>query len=336
MLKLLYKDKTISQIKDPEGIPSSIAISPDGKFLAINQNISILIYDLNSLISNGSTSSILKPIIIIPTSHNLPISSIIWSPDNQCIASGSNDCSIEIYHLQYGLLHKLTGHTAPVTSIKYNEKGNLLLSCSVDESIKIWDILHGTNLRTINTHNDPVVTIDFNNDSSIFSSGSHDGLVRLYDSGTGNCLRTLTYDKDWKEETGVVPVNKVIFAPNGKYLMVRTLDAQSTINLWDCIVGEVVRTFRIEDGTLPSQDEKLHCGVKFLIGQSQDGIKGVYIVAGFEQGQIYMWDTNDRQIVFHNGGSTHENGPILSVDTFQDIVVTLSSNGIFCIWQVEV
>lgn len=298
------------------GICTSAKVSPDGKFIAVSQGTSYLLYN----VSDGLSA-------FIPTSHVEPMSDICWSPDSQCIATASDDFTIEINHITYGRLHRLVGHTAPVLSLVYTSKGNLLCSASMDESIKIWDVLTGTLLKTTSAHSEPVVSIDMPVcDPSILSSGSYDGLIRIFDTTTGHCLKTLTYDKDWKSENGVVPISQVKFSVNGKYLLVKSLDG--VLKIWDFIRGSVVRTFKICDST----KLKYSCGMDFLYPSDQSS--SPVVVAGGESDGIYCWDAQSKKLLQHINYK-HQNSPVVSVSCQGTTMCSLSLNGECNIWKWE-
>lgn len=142
-----YMFQFIAAVATEDGLRATSAkISPDGRFLAITQGLNILIYDV-------SKRAISQTLV---TSHARPFSELCWSPDGQCIATASDDFSVEIVHLSYGLLHTFVGHTAPVISLAFNRKGNLLFTSSMDESIKIWDTLNGSLMKTISAHSEAV------------------------------------------------------------------------------------------------------------------------------------------------------------------------------------
>ena len=270
-------------------ICSTVKINPDGTKIAIPIDTNIQIYN----ISDGSLYR------NVQTNHIDSISDIVWSPDGQCIASGSNDCTIQIHHIEkYGLLHILQNHTGPVICLCYNNKGNLLFSGSMDESVKTWDVLNGKCLRTISAHSDPVVSINIPSmDNSVMASGSYDGLVRIFDTETGHCLSTLTYDKDWQNSGRVVPITQVQFSQNGKFLLVKSLDG--AVKLWDCIRGTVVRTFITAEQQQrlgQTQIGKYSCGMtmSYIIeGQTST----VIVISGDEDGYITCWDSNTKQIL---------------------------------------
>ncbi|CAL9731224.1 COMPASS component Swd3p [Monosporozyma unispora] len=312
---------------------STAKISPNGEFLAIIRNLTILIY---SITDNNDTVDVI-PLTEIITTHTAPISDLVWSPDGQCIASASDDYSIVITHCHYGHLHKLRGHTAPVTNLTYNPRGNLLYSSSMDESIKVWDVLNGTLLKTISAHSESVVSISMSpGDPTVLCSGSYDGLIRLFDSQTGHCLKTLTYDKDWKKENdGVIPIVKVEVAYNGKYILVKSLDG--VMKIWDCARGDVIRIF---DTTCPETIHKplLKHSTDCRLFYPRDTPREPLVVSGDEDGLVHCWQCNkpgQELQTLQDVGQLHKGSPIMSIDTNSQLnfICVLSMNGTCSIWK---
>ena len=292
---------------------SAAKVSPNGQFCAIPLDTRVLIIETQ----NGSLHKTLQ------TQHTSGISDVCWSPDGQCIATASDDCSVGITHVWlYGPLHRLFGHTAPVLSLCYNSRGNLLFSSSMDESIKIWDVLNGSLIKTISAHSDPVVSIDLPAlDSSVLASGSYDGLIRIFDSHTGHCLKTLTYDKDWKSEDGVVPISQVKFSRNAKFLLVKSLDG--VVKVWDCIRGDVVRTLRTEQ----TAHLTYSCGMDFVYPESDPSAPPLtpLVVSGDEHGKVFCWDVQTKKLLqeLDTGFAT----PIISIDCHGSLMSVLTLDG---------
>lgn len=294
---------------------TSAQIAPNGQYIAISHDISILLYQIST-----------KTLTTILTTHIKPINDLCWSPDCECIATASDDFTIEITHIYYGRIHRLMNHTAPVISLVYNFKGNLLCSVSMDETIKEWDAISGVLLKTMSAHSDPVVSIDIPKcDATILSSGSYDGLIRIFDTKSGHCLKTLTYDKDWQADDGVVPISKVKFSSNGKFLMVKSLDG--IVKIWDFIKGCVVRTFKLEGG---SQQLKYSCGIDFMY--PKHGTITPLIISGDENGKIYCWDVQSKQLTQTMVNSYHKS-PVISISCHSDLSCSLSLNGECNLWR---
>jgi len=102
--------------------------------------------------------------------------------------------------------------------VNFNPQSNLIVSGSFDETIRIWEVKTGKCVRVIRAHSMPVTSVHFNRDGSLIVSGSHDGSCKIWEASSGTCLKTLIDDKN-------PAVSFVKFSPNGKFILVATLDS---------------------------------------------------------------------------------------------------------------
>lgn len=63
----------------------------------------------------------------------------------------------------------------------------------------------------------PITCVHFNRDGSLIVSGSHDGSCKIWETASGKCLKVLIDDR-------VPAVSFAKFSPNGKFVLVATLD----------------------------------------------------------------------------------------------------------------
>lgn len=94
----------------------------------------------------------------------------------------------------------------------------MIVSGSFDETVRVWDVKTGKCLKVLPAHSDPVTAVNFNRDGTLIVSSSYDGLCRIWDASTGHCMKTLIDDEN-------PPVSFVKFSPNGKFILVGTLDS---------------------------------------------------------------------------------------------------------------
>lgn len=78
------------------------------------------------------------------------------------------------------------------------------------------------------------------------------------------------------------PVSFVKFSPNGKFLLVGTLD--NTLRLWSSSTGEILKTYRG------------HANSKYCISSTFSITNGKYVVGGSEDNCVYMWELQSRKI----------------------------------------
>ena len=72
--------------------------------------------------------------------HISPVTSVVFSPGGNTIASGSDDRSVRIWDAATGRqLRKLDGHGGWVRSVAFSPDGTTIASGSDDRSVRIWD-----------------------------------------------------------------------------------------------------------------------------------------------------------------------------------------------------
>jgi len=167
--------------------------------------------------------------------HTGSIWSVVFSPDNQIVASGGRDSLIRLWHINQLItcLQTLEGHEDEVTAIAFSPDNKLLASGSSDRTIKIWDIATTKCIATLKGHTNRVSSVAFHPNSSILASASTDSTIKLWCLDQEQCLRTLRDHTDW--------VSSVTFSPNGRLLASGSGD--KTVKLWNVDMGECIQDF---------------------------------------------------------------------------------------------
>jgi len=76
---------------------------------------------------------------LVRSGHTAEVSSVVFSPDGELVASGSNDRTVKLWGVRTGrLLRSLEGHTNGITSVIFSPDGERVVSGSADGTIKIW------------------------------------------------------------------------------------------------------------------------------------------------------------------------------------------------------
>ena len=117
--------------------------------------------------------------------HSHLVNSVVFSPNGQWLASGSDDNTVKIWNPNTGeQLRTLEGHDTDVTTVAFSPDGQLLASGSDDNTVKIWDPNNGELWRTLEGHGGDVKSVTFSPDGQLLASGSDDDTIKIWNLNT--------------------------------------------------------------------------------------------------------------------------------------------------------
>lgn len=136
--------------------------------------------------------------------HTMPINVLTFDPRTKLLASGSDDCTVQIWHgKSLTPISTLAGHSGPVLTVAWRPPtGNLslshlvnqsapsaqIISASLDGSIRLWDAESGTNLAIFDSavHEGPVFACAVSPDGHNLASGGTNGKIFVWELPTTN------------------------------------------------------------------------------------------------------------------------------------------------------
>ncbi|KAI8802577.1 WD40-repeat-containing domain protein [Cladochytrium replicatum] len=221
---------------DHQSVVCCVKFSNDGKLLATGSNHSTHIFDVTTkqsvcTLADESASK----------EQDLYIRSVVFSPDNQYLATGAEDRLVRIWHIPSRTIrHSLVGHESDIYSLDWSRDGRVVASGSGDWCVKIWDPETGRLLMTLNNEPDPTIfgetaqqvsqrekgitSVAFRpNDGRTVVCGSLDHMIRVWDLRTGQLLERF--------EGHNHSVYSVAFSPNGRSIVSGSLDKM--VMVWD-------------------------------------------------------------------------------------------------------
>ncbi|MGK7950878.1 MAG: CHAT domain-containing protein [Xenococcaceae cyanobacterium] len=202
----------------------SLAISPDGEFIASGNNHGTIEF------FNRHTGDITK----ILGEHENVIRALVFIPQTERLISGDGDGNIKVWNRQNSALEKqLQGHTASIWSLAISPDGQTLVSCSEDESIRIWNLTTGEANAIIFSHDTVVYGLAFSPDGRVFASAGKDKIVKIWDVEDRSLLKSFPGHQD--------AIRAIAISPDGQYLVSASWD--KTVKVWELESGHLIATF---------------------------------------------------------------------------------------------
>jgi WD40 repeat protein len=200
--------------------------------------------------------------------------SLVFSPDDQLLASGDSTGRITLWQLNKGRSKSLTtrkirtfiGNVSnePIRTLAFSPDGRVLASGAGDNDggITLWEVKSGKKLKTFPGHSVSTHRVCSNSfvdrdQVAVSSDGktiasiddSHD-MIKLWDTQSGAFLRCLKYKSHrfaiWRK---VVNIGKLAFSQDGKFLVgVHDSGAshitQSKIVIWEVATGREIQSIQ--------------------------------------------------------------------------------------------
>lgn len=182
-----------------------------------------------------------KPTLVVQVGHTSSVTSVVFSPDDSLIASGSEDQTIKLWDTKTGTeLLSLRGHIFNVNSVAFSPDGKILASGSgiLKGEIKLWSTETGRELQFLQGHDGTVESLAFRPDGRVLASCSRDHTIIFWDVQSGQMLNTLRGHED--------SVMSLAFSPDGRVLVSGSWD--KTVRMWDGESGKEIRTLAKQSG----------------------------------------------------------------------------------------
>jgi WD40 repeat protein/transcriptional regulator with XRE-family HTH domain len=253
--------------------------------------------------------------------HRQRVDCVVWSPDGRTLASSGMDRTIWLWDVQSrssrAVLH---GHTTFVRGLAFTPDSRHLLSGSEDGTLRLWDVERDEALLVLQGYATALYDLDWSPDGTKIASASFENGVSLWlvDGRAGGMLLRELVGHTWS-------VYGVAWSPDGGVLASSGLD--NAIRLWDPDTGSSLQVTGDLDhpdtlfwGVAWSPDGKLLAsatvrrGVLLWEVEASSGRwigrelslwirrltfspDGNLLLAGAEDGDLYMWDVSDGRLL---------------------------------------
>ncbi|CAE6368766.1 unnamed protein product, partial [Rhizoctonia solani] len=298
---------------------NSIAVSQDGRHIALAVGMSVTVVDL----SGGQV--ILGPL----HGHSKPIQSIVFSPNQTRLLSGSfgyDDRTAAIIGwdtrtggIVIGPL-QLDGHTKLITSLAFSPDCTRIITGSGDESVRIWDAETGKMLRYLETRG-RVRSIAFSSDSvhiaAIFdvlptdAESYYSEMLQAWNVQNGNTTLGPLYTRG---------MGRFSFSPDNSRIAHTELRTAAVCVL-DTQKGDILHILHHD-----------HRGRITCIGYSPDGRS---IISASNNRTIKVWDAQTGDMVL--GPLEGHTGTVTSIafSPGSFYVISGCTDGLVCTWNAR-
>jgi DNA-binding beta-propeller fold protein YncE len=189
----------------------TLAISPDGKLIAVAGNPVTLLHD----------GGIVPSIFVSQVRFSVPI--LLFDAH-----SGQ----------QVG---DLSGHDLEILALAFSPDGKRLMSCG-DTTVRVWDVASRKCVTVCRGHKERVTHAAYSQDGNLLASASHDGTIRLWNPATGKEIATL--DDDGANAPFPSTHPNFAFTPDATKLIA---GGRGRITVWDLATRKVARSIRLAD-----------------------------------------------------------------------------------------
>lgn len=312
----LTQPQPISILAASGGAVLSVAVSPDGRTVAMGNNDgAIILWDVTDPVHPRQQAALPDP--------TNSAWAVTFSPDGRSLATGSADQTANLWDIstpsQPRRLSTLTGHTGTVRAVAFSPDGHTLVTASWDKTAILWrlnDLSRPVRLDTLGGHSGPVSAVAFSPDGHTVLTGGDrkailwDVAVKAYPTRLGQ-LTGHTGD--------VLPAE---FSPDGHTMATGGTDR--TAILWDVANPADPRPLATLRG---------HQDIVFVLSFSPDGRT---LMTGSFDGTAILWDLTDRTKPRQLSPLVGHHSAVASVGFSPDgkTVATGSDDGTTILWDV--
>ncbi|KAL4930003.1 WD40 repeat-like protein [Aspergillus undulatus] len=157
--------------------------------------------------------------------HSDGISSVVFSPDGQFLASGAEGGAVKLWNPTTGEMQQtLTGHEGPVSSVAFSAQ---FLASISRGTIRIWDVSTGDLKHTLKSYARDEGCLAFS-PCGLLAFDTPDNTIQIWDSKTGHLRHTLNGH-------GREVITKLAFS--SKHLA--SCSDDDTVKLWEPTTGSL-------------------------------------------------------------------------------------------------
>ena len=250
--------------------------------------------------------------LIKPTlsGHTRAVTSIVLTPDNRFIISGSRDTNIKIWNIEtWSEEFTLTGHTDYVETVAVTPDGQTIVSGSFDNTVRIWSIVERKEKHIFIGHTSFIISVVVSADGRLIVSGSSDCTIKIWSMQELREEFTLAGHRS--------DVNSVSVTSDSKYIVSGSGD--TTIRIWSI---------------LERREEYQFAGHTQAVRSIAVSLDNKFIVSGSEDHTVKVWNLQERKEECTFVGHTREVWAV-AVSPDCEFIVSGDVDSIIKIWSAQ-
>ncbi len=199
----LQRIATLYAANQTDSAPSIVAVSPASQLAA-------------AFAPQGTT-------YLTYRGHSRRVLALAWAPDGTCIASASDDETVQVWDASTGnQTITYRSHSSWVKAVAWSPDGKYLVSAGADTTVQVWNAATGRTTLVYRGHPRIVTAVAWSPDGKYIASASYDQTVQVWDAFTGEGVFT------YHGHAGFV--NALAWHPIGCFIASASDD--TTVHIW--------------------------------------------------------------------------------------------------------
>ena len=262
----IEKEKIVHKLSGHTESIFSVAYSYDGDFIVSGSyDSTIRIWETKT----GNCVKIIDACTINEDSLHAPVGAVVFSPNNNYIASGlySGSGEVVIWDIKSEkILHILQGGN-PQRGVSFNPKGDRIIAGGGYKEIKMWDVQSGNLVMTLKGHTDIINSVKYSPNGKYIVSASNDKTIICWDADNGNI--------HWQLRGLEREISCLAYSPDGNYIVATTDDIDNSVIVCDSKTGKILVAYK---GLVVPAESVTFCP------------DSRHIISGGLDGTITIWD----------------------------------------------
>ena len=202
--------------------PQTIALSPNGLRLAVNDAVNVRIFDTGS----GKEIQLLAE-------HAAPLRTLAFLADNRTLVTASADKTAKL--LDVNIAAAFEAHPGGVVAAQYHSNGTQLLTAGADKTVKLWDLTKNAVLKSFGPLAEPIKFATFNRDFTQIGVAAGK-TVKVWNLADGKEIANLVHAAEVASLSFTVDKTRIA-----------TGAADKLTRVWDLATGKELQFFPQDD-----------------------------------------------------------------------------------------